>query len=73
VIEKRNLPQDTLQSIISNYKDALQRLGKSRNTITILKELEQIQKDLLILDNCKFVLSEEGVKSFIVKKMILKH
>ena len=43
VTEKRNLSQDTLQSIISNYKDALQRLGKSRNTITILKELAQIQ------------------------------
>jgi tetratricopeptide (TPR) repeat protein len=43
VTEKRNLSVDTLQSIITNYKEVIQRLGKSRNTITILKELAQIQ------------------------------
>jgi len=43
VTEKRNLSVDTLQSIITNYKEVVQRLGKSRNTITILKELAQIQ------------------------------
>jgi ABC-type Mn2+/Zn2+ transport system ATPase subunit len=49
----------------------LENIQKTEEEIqNISKELEQIQKDLLILDNCKFVLSEEGVKSFIVKKMI---
>ena len=43
VTEKRNLLVDTLQSIITNYKEVTQRLGKSRNTITILTELAQIQ------------------------------
>ncbi len=43
VTEKRNLPLDTIQSIITNYKEVILRLGKSRNTITILKELAQIQ------------------------------
>lgn len=41
--EHRNLTQDTLQSIIVKYKEAIQRIGKSRNTLTILKELAQIQ------------------------------
>jgi DNA repair exonuclease SbcCD ATPase subunit len=57
---------------IKNIEDPLlENIQKTEEEIqNISKELEQIQKDLLILDNCKFVLSEEGVKSFIVKKMI---
>lgn len=43
VTERRNLTQDSLQVIIDQYKSAVQRLGKSRNTLTILKELAQIQ------------------------------
>ena len=33
-------------------------------------KIESLQKELLILENAKFVVSEEGVKTFIVKKMI---
>ncbi len=43
VTELRNLSQDTLQNIIIRYKSAIKRLGKTRNTLTILKELAQIQ------------------------------
>lgn len=43
VTEQRNLSQDTLQYIILKYTEAIQHLGKSRNTLTILKELAQIQ------------------------------
>ena len=43
VTELRNLSQDTLQNIIVRYKSAIKRLGKTRNTLTILKELAQIQ------------------------------
>ena len=57
---------------IENIEDPLlENIQKTEEEIqNISEELEQIQKNLLILDNCKFVLSEEGVKSFIVKKMI---
>lgn len=34
------------------------------------KEIDEIQKNLTILENCKFIVSEEGVKTFIVKKII---
>jgi DNA repair exonuclease SbcCD ATPase subunit len=34
------------------------------------QNLEKIQKQMTILENVKFVVSEEGVKTFIIKKMI---
>ena len=34
------------------------------------KKIESLQKELLILENAKFVVSEEGVKTFIIKKML---
>lgn len=43
VSEKRNSTQDTLQIIITKYNEVIQRIGKSRNSLTILKELAQIQ------------------------------
>jgi len=36
----------------------------------IEKEISELQKKLLILENCKFIVSEEGVKTFIIKKII---
>jgi tetratricopeptide (TPR) repeat protein len=43
ISEQRNLTQDTIQQIVTRYKSTIERLGKSRNTLEILKELAQIE------------------------------
>lgn len=46
-------------------------IKKEQALLEILeKDLENIQKNLLILENCKFIVSEEGIKTFLVKKII---
>ena len=45
-------------------EDALQRLQETKAAVN------NLEYELMILDNVKFVVSEEGVKSYIVKKML---
>lgn len=48
-----------------------EEIKKINKNITDLEEkIKEIKKDISILDSVKFVLSEEGVKTFIVKKML---
>lgn len=72
--EIRSKKDQLLESVnfIKTQKDSLDDVIKnSEKTISIYeKDLKTIQKDLLILNNCKFVVSEEGVKTYIIKKML---
>jgi len=43
---------------------------QNERLITVKKEIEDIKKDLNMFDIVKFVVSEEGVKSYIVKKIL---
>lgn len=60
-MESKDLVGDGIES---NIKDAETRLSASQDSITELK------KQLNHLDIVKFVVSEEGVKSYIVKKIL---
>lgn len=60
IIKVQNEKDDTLDLIENIKKDISDTETK----------LEEIQKELLILETAKFVVSEEGVKSFIVKKIL---
>jgi DNA repair exonuclease SbcCD ATPase subunit len=72
----------TLESKIQEYKKSIIELKEEKilsqeeieKTNKKIKELEKklknIKEELFILDSVKFVLSEEGVKTFIIKKML---
>jgi DNA repair exonuclease SbcCD ATPase subunit len=51
-------------SIDSNIEKTQKEIEKTE------KELTDIKKDMAILDTVKFIVSEEGVKTYIVKKML---
>lgn len=51
-------------SIETNINNIKNELEKSEN------ELKEVKKSMAILDSVKFIVSEEGVKTFIVKKII---
>jgi len=72
----------TLLEKIEDYRENIREIEtelfkddkKIENSEEKLKELEkqidELQKNLLVIENAKFVVSEEGVKTFIVKKML---
>jgi len=72
----------TLMDKIEEYKENIKdienesfkddkKIENSEEKIENLEtKIESLQKELLILENAKFVVSEEGVKTFIVKKML---
>lgn len=59
--EKLTLEKDSMEDLLEETKN------KAKETET---NLEKIQKQMTILENVKFVVSEEGVKTFIIKKML---
>lgn len=69
--EKKEEFESSIEDIKKEtFKDG-KRIENSKNNIKILEEkIDSIQKDLLILENSKFVVSEDGVKTFIVKKIL---
>lgn len=71
-LETRN--KEILEEIseIENQKDGVQDLidNAKKELVEIEKEIGGITKQLSILDSSKFIVSEEGVKTFIVKKML---
>jgi len=69
---------DKIEEYRENIKEIKNETFKDDKKIETSKEkikelenkIESLQKELLILENAKFVVSEEGVKTFIVKKML---
>ena len=59
-------------SNIEKEKDnSLEKIKNSEQSIKKLKsDLENIKKELSVLETAKFIVSEEGVKTFIIKKML---
>jgi DNA repair exonuclease SbcCD ATPase subunit len=76
--QKKNILLEKIEDYKQNIKDIESETFKDDKKIETseekLKELEDkiesLQKELLILENAKFVLSEEGVKTYIIKKML---
>jgi len=71
-LEKRNNEILEEISILRNEKDGVLELIDNVE-IEILeseKQIQAIQKKLTILDTAKYVVSEEGVKTYIIKKML---
>jgi len=60
-IDQINEEKSLCDSNVEKAKDEIQKLEK---------ELKEIKKNLNILDTVKYILSEEGVKTYIVKKII---
>ena len=71
LLEKIEEYRENIREIESEiFKDDL-KITKCEDNIKIIeKELVDIKKQLAILDTVKFIVSEEGVKTFIVKKII---
>lgn len=61
--ELKNLleEQDPVKELLESVEIEIKKIEES---------LQQIQKQMTILDTVKFVVSEEGVKTFIIKKML---
>jgi len=71
-LEKRNNEILEEISILRNEKDGILELIDNIE-VEILeseKQIQAIQKKLTILDTAKYVVSEEGVKTYIIKKML---
>ena len=70
--------EDKNKEILENIKtileetDSIHELIKNAEKEASISEtsLQTFQKKLAILEDCKFVVSEEGVKTYIVKKML---
>ena len=71
-LQKRN--EELSEEIVGvkNEKDTISDLMEilKKEIEVISNSISDLQKKLLILETAKFVVSEEGVKSFIVKKML---
>lgn len=52
------------------FKDDLKIENAKKAIEKVTKDLEELQEKIFIYDTSKFVVSEEGVKTFIVKKML---
>lgn len=52
----------------TSYEDSIKKIKNEIESIE--KDLKEIKKSLNVLETVKFVVSEEGVKTFIVKKLL---
>ena len=60
-----------IQDILNEKSDYDSNIELTKNKIKDISEkLENVKKDLQILTSAKFILSEEGIKTFIIKKII---
>ena len=59
---------DSLETEKDSMETLIQNTQKEREATE--KTLKEIQKKLVILETAKFVVSEEGVKSYIIKKLL---
>ena len=71
-LEKRNVEILEEISTLRNEKDGVLELIDNVETeiLESEKQIQVIQKKLTILDSAKYVVSEEGVKTYIIKKML---
>jgi len=71
-LEKRNVEILEEISTLRNEKDGVLELIDNVETeiLESEKQIQVIQKKLTILDTAKYVVSEEGVKTYIIKKML---
>lgn len=71
LIEKIKEYEKYIKEIKNEKLDYDQNIEKCQKEITrIENELKNVKKSLQILNSAKFIVSEEGIKTFIVKKMI---
>ena len=69
--EKNKELLENIQTIESEKDSMVDLLGNTQKQILEYEEtLKEYQKKLQVLENCKFVVSEEGVKTYIIKKMM---
>jgi DNA repair exonuclease SbcCD ATPase subunit len=71
-LEKRNIEILEEISTLRNEKDGILELidNVEVEIFESEKQIQAIQKKLTILDTSKYVVSEEGVKTYIIKKML---
>jgi DNA repair exonuclease SbcCD ATPase subunit len=71
LLEKINEYKENIKEIKNEtFKDDLKIENSEKNIKKLETDIEELQKNLLIIENAKFVVSEDGVKTFIVKKML---
>lgn len=69
--EKIKNLEDLIKEKREEKNDSENQIEKIKKSITQIEEnLKEVKTSLSTLDNVKFVLSEEGVKTFIVKKLL---
>ena len=62
ITEQRNFTQEAIIQVISEYNTSLQRLGKNRNTLTLIKEQAHIQAFYANYADSAIVLLETALK-----------
>ena len=63
--------ENQIEELLNETDETDEQIQKIKKEISKLeKDLEKVKKELSILDEIKFVLSEEGVKTHIVKKLL---
>jgi tetratricopeptide (TPR) repeat protein len=62
ITEQRNFTQEAIIQVISEYNASLQRLGKNRNTLTLIKEQAHIQAFYANYADSAIVLLESTLK-----------
>jgi DNA repair exonuclease SbcCD ATPase subunit len=71
LLEKIEEYRENIREIESEtFKDDNKITKCEENIVNIEKNLSNIKKQLAVLDTVKFIVSEEGVKTYIVKKII---
>ena len=71
ILEKiREYKENICEVKNESFKDDLKIENAEKAIEVITKDLEELQKKIFVYDASKFVVSEEGVKTFIVKKML---
>lgn len=71
ILDKNKEYEKYIQDLSEEKNDYDLNIENTKNNIlAISKELEDIKKQLQVLNSAKFLLSEEGIKTFIIKKIL---
>lgn len=71
LLEKIKEYEENIEEIEKEtFKDDSKIENSKKSLENITKDLESLQEKIFVYDTSKFVVSEEGVKTFIVKKML---
>jgi DNA repair exonuclease SbcCD ATPase subunit len=71
LIVKNEEYQKFIEDLLNEKSDYEENIEKTKKNIEDLEQkLKETKKQMQVMDSAKFILSEEGIKTFIIKKII---